>query len=190
MKINVLENTPSVLRFTLSGADTTVSNSLRRIMINSVPCFAIDRATFYENTTSMFDEYIAHRLGQVPMLTPTKGYDENDEIVFSIETEGPITLYSKDLKSTDKNVRVANEAIPILKLAEGQRLKVEGKAIMGTATRNAKFQPGLITYKMKDDGTFEFYIESFGQMEAKEIMSKALSIISEELKGLYKELEK
>lgn len=190
MKIEVVENTPSVLKFAVKGTDVTFSNSLRRIMINTVPCFAIDKVTFYENTTAMFDEYIAHRIGQVPILTPSKGYDEKDEIVFQLESEGPATVYSKDLKSTDKSVKVANEAIPLMKLVEGQRLRVEGKAIMGRASAGSKFQPGIITYGMKDDETFEFYIESFGQMEAREIASKALSIIGEELKGLYKELEK
>ncbi len=190
MRIDIIENTPSVLKFTIEGSNTTFSNSLRRIMINSVPCFAIDRVTFYENTTAMFDEYIAHRIGQIPILTPSKGYDESDEIVFQLESDGPTTIYSKNLKSTDKSVKVANDAIPIIKLAEGQRLKIEGKAIMGRASRSSKFQPGLVTYKMKDDGTFEFYVESFGQMEAREIASKALAIIGEELKGLYKELEK
>lgn len=190
MKIGIVENTPSALKFEIKGTDAATANALRRIMINTVPCFAIDKVTFYENTTAMFDEYIAHRLGQIPIATPTKGYDEKDEILFSLEAEGPVTIYSKDLKSTDKSVKVANGAIPVMKLAEGQRLKIEGKAIMGAASRNAKFQPGFITYKIKDGGVFEFYIESFGQMEAKEILGKALTIIGDELKGLYKEIEK
>ena len=36
--------------------------------------------------------------------------------------------------------------------------------MLGTGSRSAKFQPGIISYKAKNDSEFEFYIESFGQM--------------------------
>jgi DNA-directed RNA polymerase subunit D len=137
----------------------------------------------------MFDEYIAHRIGLVPILTP-KDYDEKDEIVFSLEAEGPGTVYSKEMKSSDKSVKVANDAIPIIKLAEGQRIRVDGKAVMGNGKRSAKFQPGIVSYKTKNGTDYEFYFESFGQMNANEIMKRALDIISSGLKDVHKELKK
>ncbi|MDE1822885.1 MAG: DNA-directed RNA polymerase subunit D, partial [Candidatus Micrarchaeota archaeon] len=53
MKISVIESNKSSLRFKLSGASYTTANALRRAMINSVPCFAIDSVTFYENSSTM-----------------------------------------------------------------------------------------------------------------------------------------
>ncbi|MGC8676401.1 MAG: DNA-directed RNA polymerase subunit D [Candidatus Micrarchaeia archaeon] len=190
MKISFIENSPFAVRFTASGIDTATANALRRIATGSVPTFAIDTVTFYENTSAMFDEYIAHRIGLIPIITPGKGYDEKDEIMFSLEAEGPITAYSGDLKSSDKNVKVANEKIPIMKLAEGQRLKLEGKAVMGVGSRHAKFQPGLATYKLLDNGDFEFYVEAFGQMPAMEIVNKALAVLEKQLKELQSTLKK
>lgn len=188
MKLTVLENTPSVFKFRLEKVSTNFANAIRRIAINSVPSFAIDSVTFYENSSAIFDEYIAHRIGLVPILTP-HGYDEKDEVLFKLEAEGPATVYSKELESNDKSVKVANEKIPLIKLAAGQKLRIDGKAIMATASRSAKFQPGLVTYKQLETGDFEFYVESFGQMPAAEIISKALAIITNNVKEVHKELK-
>ena len=189
MKVNILENTDNIVRFRLDEVSHTFANALRRLTITSVECFAVDTVTFYENSSAMFDEYIAHRIGLIPITTP-KGYDEKDEILFSLEASGPCTIYSKDLKSSDKNVQVANENIPIMKLAEGQNLRVDAKAIMSNAKRSSKFQPGIITYNEVEGGKgFEFYVESFGQMPAIDIVTRALGITSNDIKEVHKELK-
>jgi DNA-directed RNA polymerase subunit D len=191
MKISFIEDTPSSIRFKVSGISATFANSIRRILINSVSCFAIDKVTFYENTSAMFDEYMSHRIGLVPLATPASGYDEKDEILFNLEAEGPKTVYSKDLKSSDKKVKVVNEDIPIIKLAEGQKIRLEGKAVMRNGMKSAKFQPGLVTFKQYEEGNdFEFYIETFGQMTAKEILNRGLEIITQDLKSAHKEIKK
>lgn len=189
MKVSVIENSPRVMRVDVSGSSYGVANAIRRVAIGGIGCFAVDSVTFYENTSAIFDEYIAHRIGLVPILTP-KDYDEKDEVVFSLEAEGPATVYSKEMKSSDKNVKIANGDIPIIKLAEGQRIRVDGKAVVGTGNRSAKFQPGIVSYKTKNGKDFEFYFESFGQMPANEIMRRALDIISSGLKDVHKELKK
>ena len=189
MKVSVIENSPKVMRVDISGISVGMANAIRRTAIGNVGCFAVDTVTFYENTSALFDEYLAHRIGLVPIMTP-KDYDEKDEVVFSLEAEGPATVYSKEMKSSDKNVKVANADIPIIKLAEGQRIKIDGKAIVGTGKTSAKFQPGIVSYKSKNDSDYEFYFESFGQMPANEIMRRALDIISSGLKDVHKDLKK
>ncbi len=188
MKLAVLENTPKAFKFRLDKVSVNFANAIRRIATNSVPSFAIDTVTFYENSSAIFDEYIAHRIGLVPILTPN-GYDEKDEVLFTLEAEGPCTVYSKSLESNDKSVKAANDNIPIIKLAQGQKLRLDGKAVMNAASRSAKFQPGLVTYKQLADDSFEFYVESFGQLPATEIISKALSIITSNVKEVQKELK-
>ena len=190
MEIKVLEDGQKVFRFTLSKATPAYANALRRIAMNSVNTFAIDKTTFYENSSPMFDEYIAHRIGLVPIKTPSKGYGEEDNILFTLDAQGPKTVYSGELKSAEKDVAVANENIPIIKLAEGQRIRVEGKATLGAAMTHAKFQPGLVTYDQKGDDSFEFYVETFGQMPPREIINKACDIIKEHAKELSKEVKK
>ena len=189
MKIDAIETTGNALRFTLKDAIPGYANAVRRAGA-LVPTFAIDKVTMYENSSAMFDEYLSHRIGLVPITTPAKGYSEKDEVIFNLDATGPKTVYSAELETNDKDVHVANEGIPIIKLGEGQRVRLEGKATLGTATRHAKFQAGLITYEQKNDTTYDFYIEGFGQMPPKEIVNKAFEVIKEELKELEKEAKK
>jgi DNA-directed RNA polymerase subunit D len=189
MKLTILSSDETSASFRLEGTNFSFANAFRRTMMNAVGCLAIDKVTFYENSSAMFDEYIAHRIGLIPIRTP-KDYGEDDEVVFSLSAEGPVTVLSKELVSTSKGIGVANDNIPIIKLAEGQKLKVDGKAIFSNAMKSSKFQPGLVTYKAVDDNTFEFYIETYGQMPPIDIVHRALGIISSELKDVHKEVKK
>lgn len=66
-KIEVLSVQPSEIRFILSDTDVSVANTIRRIMIAEVPTLAIDLVEFHHNSTVLNDEYIAHRLGLIPI---------------------------------------------------------------------------------------------------------------------------
>jgi DNA-directed RNA polymerase subunit D len=189
MKAEVIESNDSVLRFVLKDASNAYANALRRMAMSHVKCFAIDKATFYENTSAIFDEYIAHRIGLIPIATPSSGYSETDEIMFTLDATGPKTVYSRDLESSDKEVKVKNGNIPIIKLAQDQRLRIEAKAVLGEGARHAKFQPGIVTYEQKDKD-FNFYVETFGQMAPKQIVEKALEALESTLKELEKETKK
>jgi DNA-directed RNA polymerase subunit D len=189
MKIAAIEESGMALSFELRDCSPAYANAIRRSAMDNVATFAINTVTFYENSSAMFDEFIAHRMGLVPIKTPSKGYDSEDEVIFAVDETGPKTVYSRDFSTSDKDVKVSNENIPIIKLAESQRVRAEGKATLGTAAKHAKFQPGLITYN-EEKGVHSFYVESFGQMPPKELINKALEAIREELKEVGKELKK
>ncbi|KAI3379803.1 hypothetical protein SNEBB_005404 [Seison nebaliae] len=55
------------LRFSMENVDLSFANALRRIMISEVPVMAFDWVKIERNSTVMFDEFISHRIGLVPL---------------------------------------------------------------------------------------------------------------------------
>jgi DNA-directed RNA polymerase II subunit RPB3 len=65
--VEILSLQSHEVRFILSKTDTSMANTLRRIMIAEVPTLAIDLVEFHVNSSVLNDEYIAHRLGLIPL---------------------------------------------------------------------------------------------------------------------------
>jgi len=189
MKIAIESKSEKEAKFVLSDATIEFANLLRRYAINSVPVYAIDDAAVYENTSSFFDEYLVHRLGLIPLTTPLKA-KAGEEATLMLDAEGPGTIYAESLKSTDKSVHPATPKMPIIKLLEGQRVRVEGKAIIANARRHARWQPGIISYGYEKEGEFRFTVESYGQMDAEDIIKKALTQIQSNAEEIETQLEK
>lgn len=186
MKLEIKEETASSIHFIINDVDAATANALRRAMINGVSTFAIDKVNFYENTSAMFDEYIAHRIGLVPISTP-KSHTEDEQVLFTLDAEGPKVVLSKELESRDKEIKVANGDIPLIKLDEGQKIRLDGTAIIGTSVKHTKFQACHVAFENKGKNSFEFNVESFGQMPPRQIVNNALEAIKKEIKAIEKE---
>jgi DNA-directed RNA polymerase II subunit RPB3 len=65
--VKLIELKNDYASFELSNTDVSMANSLRRIMIAEVPTLAIEFVEFEVNTSAMQDEFIAHRLGLIPL---------------------------------------------------------------------------------------------------------------------------
>lgn len=68
--IEIVSNEPREIVFLLSGVDISVANALRRIMLAEIPTMAIDIVEVAKNSTALPDEFIAHRLGLIPLKNP------------------------------------------------------------------------------------------------------------------------
>ncbi len=145
-----------VAKFVLSGATPAFANTLRRAMISEVPTLAIEDVRIYDNTSVLFDEMLAHRLGLIPLKTDLKRYALKSECTceegacpvctatYTLSVEGPRTVTSSDLIPQDPDAAPAEENIPIIELARDQKIVLEAHAIVNTGKEHAKWQPTVI----------------------------------------------
>ena len=146
MNVKKISEKNNLTKVLIKGADTAFVNSIRRAMMNSVPILAIEDVSVYENNSIMFDEFLAHRLGLIPIKMDLKRYKEGDKLKLSLEKEGPATVYSKDIKINDSKIELVSKKIPIIKLSKGQKIKIEANAVVGKGKEHTKWQPALIAY--------------------------------------------
>jgi DNA-directed RNA polymerase subunit D len=159
MEVEILEEKADSLRFILRDSSPAFANALRRGMLADVPVMAVEDVIFLENTSVMYDEILAHRLGLVPLKTDLDAYVPREEcdcksdlgcpkctasFVFEAEaTDQTITVYSADLKAAT-DVVPTTDRIPIVKLAPGQKVKLEAYARLGRGSEHAKWQAASI----------------------------------------------
>jgi DNA-directed RNA polymerase subunit D len=156
LEIKILEEKDNSLRFLLKGTSHAYANALRRAMMAEVPAMAIEDVIIIENTSVLYDEVIAHRLGFIPLKTDLDAFvlpeecDCKSELgcskcraSFTLEAESvdePVVVYSSNLKA-DSDVTPVSGNIPIVKLGPSQRLKLELYAKLGRGLEHAKWQP-------------------------------------------------
>lgn len=144
-KFEQLKKTKHGVYYHVKDTSVTLLNALRRAINNSLYSFAIEDVTFFENSSALFNEYIAHRLALVPLKSDEKASPDL-KVTLSLEATGPTVVYSKDLKSTDDTVKPALQHIPIISLGENQSIRLEAVAVYGGPKQHAKFQNSLASY--------------------------------------------
>lgn len=144
-KFEQLKKTKYGTYYHVKDATVALLNALRRTINASIPTFAIEDVTFFENSSALFNEYIAHRLALVPLKSDSTASPDL-KVTLSLEASGPTVVYSKDLKSTDDKVVPALQHIPIISLGENQSIRFEAVATSGTPKQHAKFQNSFASY--------------------------------------------
>lgn len=158
MEIKVLKSDKNKIVFLFKNTNPVLVNTLRREIISDVPTMAIRTITFVKNSSALFDEIIAHRLGLIPLEADLSGYFLAEEcsckgkgcakcrVSVTLNSEGPITVYADDLKFKDPKVKPVYPKISIIKLLKGQELEFEAVAGLGKGKEHTKFVPGLVYY--------------------------------------------
>jgi DNA-directed RNA polymerase subunit D len=173
MKIDFSSIEDNSTSFVLSGSDIAFANALRRAMQSEVKSFAIENVKIYDNTSALFDEMLAHRLGLIPLTTDLQSYVPRDRcscsnkgcslctVTLTMSVEGARMVVSEDLISQDPAVHPTVGNIPIVKLEKNQKVVLEAYAILDRGLNHAKWQPvtvcgyknfPLITTDIRCDG--------------------------------------
>jgi DNA-directed RNA polymerase subunit D len=141
--VEFIERDDREARFVVRGLTPAFANGIRRAILADVPTLSIETVRFVENSSVMFDEVLAHRLGMVPLTTPAGEFEEGDVVTLALDVEGPGTAYSGDLVSSDPLVEPADKNVPLIDLKESQRLELEADAVIGVGRDHAKHQGGV-----------------------------------------------
>eukprot|EP00033_Pygsuia_biforma_P001593 GCRY01001794.1.p1 GENE.GCRY01001794.1~~GCRY01001794.1.p1 ORF type:complete len:303 (+),score=39.05 GCRY01001794.1:194-1102(+) len=153
------------IEFSLRDTDASVANALRRVIIAETPTLAIDLVEIEKNTTVLTDEFIAHRLGLIPLISTnleafeyTRDCSCQDRCAYcSVEfnlnilctDDTTLNVTSRDLQSADAEISpvhgIGDEesegGILIVKMRKGQELKLKAIAKKGVGKEHAKWSP-------------------------------------------------
>ena len=159
LPITDIKTSQQSLRFVITETTPAFVNSLRRIILSYVPTIAVEEVIFVENNTAMFDEYIAHRLGLIPLNSDIDYLNVQEDcdvchgvgcnsctITLTLTQETDLTtkeyvIQSRDLIPSDPSVYPMVDEVPIMKMGSDQRLILEAIARIGTGREHAKWQP-------------------------------------------------
>jgi len=174
MDIEIIKLSDTKGRFILSDVSTAFANGIRRAMLSEVPTLAIDQVNFYENTSVLFDEQIASRMGLIPIKTDLNNYISREDcecedgcplcqVFMTLSAESPedvppnqksssSIVCSGDLVSNDSIAIPTYDDIPIIKLVtlkeknsiSRQKLVLEAVARLGKGSEHAKWQAAVV----------------------------------------------
>ena len=155
LEVKILEEDEISIRVRFKNIPLEYMNAIRRFIMVEVPTLAIDSIAIIENTSPLYDEVLAHRLGLVPLkvkdITKYKLPEECEgqedykcHVLLVLDAQAvdhPRTVYSGELVSEDPDVKPLYDNIPIARLAPGQKIKLEAYARLGRGKEHAKWQP-------------------------------------------------
>jgi DNA-directed RNA polymerase subunit D len=194
----------------------SLANAIRR-SVNYIPSLAVDSLEISKNDSALYDEIISHRVGLIPLVNEklklAKECDCGKEegcskcsIKLKLSASGPCVVYSDQM--TPKGSVLYK--MPITILDNEQELEFVAIAKVGQGIEHAKFSPGIIYYrysediekeandedfkkmieesKKNDEKELEVFVESWGQMSAKQMFIESIDILNEEIRELVKKI--
>lgn len=161
MKLDLIEWNKKTQRMVVLIKDGNGSfvNLVRRFAMDEVPTLAVEDIEFHDNSSALYDEVVAHRIGLIPVKTDVKSYTLKENC--TCKGEGCAKCQLKiTLKSAKKGLVLAGEAesqdpkctfaypeMPITKLTAKQKIELEATAVLGRGRDHTKWSPGLVFFR-------------------------------------------
>lgn len=159
MNIKIISKEKEHFSFILSNVKPSFANALRRSMMNEVPVMAIEDVEIKKNSSALYDEVLAHRLGLVVLDTDLKSYNlpgnckcngegcARCQVEILLKVKGPKTVYASDLKSKDPKIVPIYPQTVIAKLLKDQQIELIATAVLGRGKEHAKWSSCLSIYR-------------------------------------------
>ena len=96
----------------------TLLNAIRR-SVEEIPTLAIEDIEIFKNDSALYDEFLAHRIGLVPLKTESK-MSSKTSVELSLKKVGPCFVYSGDFKG---DAKIVYGAIPLTILEKDQEVE-------------------------------------------------------------------
>jgi len=147
------------LSFLLKETDEVFANTVRRLIIEEVPTLAVEDIEVKDNSSALYDEVLALRLGLIPIKTDLKSYrlpknqDEIDEksaqctLQIKLKSSKKGYVYAGDADSSDPKCTFVQEKMPVVKLLSKQKIDLNMTALMGQGKEHTKWTPGFVFFK-------------------------------------------
>ena len=153
------ERKKNKLIFMMKGGDESFSNAIRRIILEEVPTLVIEDVEVKDNSSAIYDEMLALRLGLIPIKTDLSSYQlpkSEEEITeksarctlqIKLKAAKKGYVYAEEAESADPKCTFAYPKMPVVKLLAKQKIDVTMTAVMGKGKEHAKWAPGWAFYK-------------------------------------------
>jgi len=167
---NFDKSEPDTLKFDLSNCSSSFVNAIRRSIITDVETISFNTEDYensdlkiIENTTSLHNEFILHRMGLIPIYSDNVATYNPDTYKFTLKKENKtqniidvttndiqvLNLETNELEDSEKffpKNEITGDHILIVKLkpnpnGEGQKIHMEGKSSKGVGSTHIRFSP-------------------------------------------------
>ncbi|KCV70123.1 RNA polymerase Rpb3/Rpb11 dimerization domain-containing protein [Fonticula alba] len=154
--IKIVDLDRDSISFVVTDCDLSLANAMRRILLSEIPTIAIEHVFIKENTSTLVDEFVAHRLGLLPIRAPLAmieqfqfswdcpcdtSYCQNCAVVFQLDmkhdgTNGNVRNFkispldgtaTNDLLVTSADLHLAVPTDRVLALSSGSRSFAEDR---------------------------------------------------------------
>ena len=130
------------LTFMIKGSDEVFANTIRRMILEEVPVLAVEDIEVKANSSALYDEMLALRMGLVPIKTDLSSYrlpksqDEIDEksaqctLQIKLKASKKGYVYAEEAESSDPKCTFVYPKMPVAKLLAKQKLDLIMTAVM------------------------------------------------------------
>ena len=163
-KIRIIDMKSDSVEFLLLNVDLAFANSLRRVIISEVPTMAIDMVQVKENTSPLFDDFVVHRIGlvplksedidkyQFPLVCSCKSGCSQCQVEYDISVKCDENCKDDTMEVTSNHIKPKNKEcsvvpveydypIVLTKLKKGQSINMTLTAKKGIGKTHAKWSP-------------------------------------------------